>query len=557
MALNNINKFINVFSVNKVSVSTLKRCISEKSTILTSAENYSISTKRDITICILSMLSFGIVAIADACYRQYAASEKRNHIALIADFIGKIDKSTISDSDPLIIPSPDGEIVVEKVSVFGVDKIRITMNEEVEYIEGLTTIESFIDHFIFDMIIHYDIYAEMGVKYVPNPSNTRSAIKLDIDRLKGCNITSSEKQSDKTISEVTKLTYSNGETYFFKPSKPPDNIGHAADISSIPQNPELTNLHYRSMYTYVMNNVLDFDVVPETGFTSDENGISGYIQKKATGEEAYSILKNLKDQRQLDSLKSNPDIVRKMVELQLLDALTGQADRHCNNYFIDLINNKVYGIDNDVCGGMNVAHPHTMVTTYRNDGYLHNNLTMFETNAIKSLQQNSLPSPPPLIQIKKFLLENPLGVYSVFLPPVMDTNMVQKFTNLNYGQLVDIMSQLHFTVPEIKAAFSRLDAIKFHISVLEQRKANGVHSIIDPIEWSTPETQVRMYTKNVVGNALLAYTNYLDRDMGIAENKINYKPPDWTNNKTRNAADIVSMTNDNYASAFPDLRRYK
>ncbi|MBN8417794.1 MAG: hypothetical protein J0L73_02615 [Verrucomicrobia bacterium] len=70
----------------------------------------------------------------------------------------------------------------------------------------------------------------------------------------------------------------------------------------------------------------------------DGAGITGTYRFNEGGEKKdYSLKVDLK----------NPTLQRGLADLQALDYLTGQIDRHCGNMFVDQ-NNKVTGIDNDL-----------------------------------------------------------------------------------------------------------------------------------------------------------------------------------------------------------------
>ncbi|MGJ0506639.1 MAG: hypothetical protein ACR652_05780 [Methylocystis sp.] len=140
-----------------------------------------------------------------------------------------------------------------------------------------------------------------------------------------------------------------------------------------------------------------------------------------------------------------PEVRKKLTELQLLDALAGVGGRCAENYFIavDPYNDVVIvaGIDNGRCWG----------TTKD-------------------------PS-----DVAYGISKGELDLVGVYLPKVVDTDMIAAFANLTPATLADTLSDM-LTPQEIEAAQSRLDKIKLHLQDLTE---NG--RVIDPEQWGSEQ----------------------------------------------------------------------
>lgn len=224
----------------------------------------------------------------------------------------------------------------------------------------------------------------------------------------------------------------------FKPLSSSDN-GWVARETGIPlENPQIA---MRNIATADYAKALGFDVIPHTsiGFLTmptNQGGTGtpalGLVMERAAGEAAaVSSLKTL----QL------PEVIREVTKLQLLDHLTGQGDRHADNYFVHVEQDgpvKVTGIDNDQCFGKKLTDPEGI----RHTGHLN------------------------------------CGFRGTGLPPVVDYEMAIAINSLTPGQL-DAMLGDKLSEPEVDAAKQRLVGVQEHIVRLQEK---GL--VIDPHQWS-------------------------------------------------------------------------
>jgi len=218
----------------------------------------------------------------------------------------------------------------------------------------------------------------------------------------------------------------------------------------------------RTLATCETAKLLGFDVVPRTQIgigtppppPRNQEPQLGIVMEQAKGHLA----------RQCDRDTFNhPDVRREVTKLQLLDHLTGQGDRHGNNYFIHQDENGkiiVTGIDNDACFGKEPHDPNGIA--YRGNK---------ETE----------------------------GFNGTTMPPVMDTEMARVFEELTPEALEEALAG-KLTDDEIQAAKDRLAGIKEHIQ--ELRKGG---MIIAPEQWGDP----------MVTAALDNTNSYVGRDGGF------------------------------------------
>lgn len=344
-------------------------------------------------------------------------------------------------------------------------------------------------------------YIVACLKSVYNPKNEKSSSVLG----KG------------GFNTVYKIQYKNGETRVFKADElafgEPEARPMVIRTSGIDtENPRMAQ---RSLATYRLAQRLGFDVIVKTdpAFRGDKAGIvmklaKGHAQvqhkklldltdaeKKAVKQlikrekiefdKSTGLPKKDNDRNLLEQLlggnsiikvkgvlkkevtavlkanqRTSPVYQRETVKLQLLDAITGQVDRHAGNYFVqtnasgNIIGIK--GIDNDLCFGKDYTDPQI-----RGDGY----------NTVR-------------------------------LPLVVDTEMYDTIMGLSEEDLRKELDTFP-TDAEFAAAKSRLEKVKVH---LENLKKQG--RIINSSKWGT-EAIIDLLNETQKGKK----TSYYARDM--------------------------------------------
>jgi hypothetical protein len=151
------------------------------------------------------------------------------------------------------------------------------------------------------------------------------------------------------------VTYKNNETRVFKPElDDTSNSKTSNDIGIDSDNPHLAN---RNIASCIVSNVIGVNVIADAKVCLD-NGVVGLSMEKASGVRVDSLNNVHKEQK--DDILTKPELVAGLHAglnaLEWCDALTGQADRHHENYFVYNDNNKkikITAIDNDMAFGKN------------------------------------------------------------------------------------------------------------------------------------------------------------------------------------------------------------
>jgi hypothetical protein len=104
----------------------------------------------------------------------------------------------------------------------------------------------------------------------------------------------------------------------------------------------------RAVGTAKLDQLLGTDVISEERFGVDEQGRTIGISVRVDG---FGVVGKLPENREylLDVDYSRPEIQKGLYDLEVIDYITGQIDRHPGNIFIDPETGVVKGIDNDLC----------------------------------------------------------------------------------------------------------------------------------------------------------------------------------------------------------------
>jgi hypothetical protein len=247
---------------------------------------------------------------------------------------------------------------------------------------------------------------------------------------------------------AVKLEDSEGHAFdaVFKPLGSHED-GWAAHRMGIPRDdPQIA---MRNLATLSYAGRLGLDVIPDTrlGVLSpgQEGAKLGLVMERASGNAAASTT---------PSVFKRGDVVREVTKLQLLDHLTGQGDRHCGNYFIDVGSDhsaKVRGIDNDQAFGAKLTSP---------DG-------------IKYVKDTAH-----------------IGYRGTSLPPVVDCEMASAIHRLSRGDIRRMLGD-KLSEPEVKAALARHQGVTQHLAELSDQGR-----IISPSQWGHPAVQKLLTVEN-------------------------------------------------------------
>lgn len=224
----------------------------------------------------------------------------------------------------------------------------------------------------------------------------------------------------------------------------------------------------RSVFTAKLDHKLGFSVCVDTDFARHHDQL-GIVMELAPGTTAGSVY----------TARGNPGVAqREMTKLQLLDCLTGQADRHRGNYMVQQnAQGEITGvkaIDSDFCMGRKPGDPEEIVGIE--------------------------------------------GVHLTHMPPVIDEDMARAIRSLTPDDIGALCGDM-FDDETIAAAKSRLAAVKQHVDNLE-----GDGQIIRPDAWGTEEVTQTLKESFVTvdrgGKEVRESTSYWQRDYP----KMEYNP---------------------------------
>ncbi|HET6469331.1 MAG TPA: hypothetical protein VFG43_13240 [Geminicoccaceae bacterium] len=217
--------------------------------------------------------------------------------------------------------------------------------------------------------------------------------------------------------------------------------GAVASLTGIPR----INPRYgaRNVATSIMNDKLGVRVVPKSQYAIHQGRLA-VAMDKAPGVQAAKAAQKLPPALTLH----NPNLQKACNELEWLDAIMGQGDRHDGNYHVEIGKDgsvKLGGIDNDQCAGKRFADPDALIRRAPEDG-------------------------------------GEVVAWNVGLPPIIGRELADKIQSLDFDRDIrpDLADQLDDD--ELAAMKSRFDAAKAKVGQLER----SGHVIDDWASWRKP-----------------------------------------------------------------------
>lgn len=167
-----------------------------------------------------------------------------------------------------------------------------------------------------------------------------------------------------SASSVKRVKFGGDSDRFFKDesSKPGQTIV-PYDIGIVDEPVQHPLYGSRAVASWYVDRLLGGGTITRTDFAQRKHkkGLVGGVASETAGGDSIQSLHNFKTvQGQSLTLNTyeetdydSPELQRQLSTLQVLDAITGQSDRHAGNYFVDLETPqpKVWGIDNDLSFG--------------------------------------------------------------------------------------------------------------------------------------------------------------------------------------------------------------
>ncbi len=157
-------------------------------------------------------------------------------------------------------------------------------------------------------------------------------------------------------------------------------------VGSLKESPQLV---VRQVTSSRLDKALDLGLLADEIFSFDTDGVSVIgITAQANGTQA---MVNTPEGNQIHKRFNfrDPEIQKNLANLTLLDALTGQGDRHMGNLFIDRATGKVTGIDNDMAFPKDKTHiissNHSMANFEKVNGVLIYTGTVIDSETAKRI----------------------------------------------------------------------------------------------------------------------------------------------------------------------------
>ncbi len=235
-------------------------------------------------------------------------------------------------------------------------------------------------------------------------------------------------------------------------------FGAPARLGIDQSNPKLLE---RAVFTSKLDAQLGFNVSVGTDFARHQDQ-TGIVMELAGGSTANDTV----------GVKGNPGVAQKeLMKLQLLDIITGQADRHGGNYLVQ-----------------------------KND--------QGEITGVKAIDSDFCMGPQPNDAAR---IVGKHGVHLPGMPPVIDSDMAQAIRGLSDDDVGRLCGDM-FDDASVGAAKARLTALKDHVNKLDQ-----AGKIIRPDQWGTEDvTKLLENTKTRVpdgkGGMKDVPTSYWQRD---------------------------------------------
>lgn len=158
---------------------------------------------------------------------------------------------------------------------------------------------------------------------------------------------------------VLKATYNTGDSTVTRVIKPlpAEEVGRRGAVASATGIPrDSPRYGQRNIAASLVNDTLGLSVMPKCSFAMHQGRLA-LAMEVAPGKTADDML-----YERGPRLARNPAVQKQVNDLEWLDAIMGQGDRHHNNYMIHVGKEgsvKVTGIDNDQCAGKDFTDPNT------------------------------------------------------------------------------------------------------------------------------------------------------------------------------------------------------
>lgn len=347
------------------------------------------------------------------------------------------------------------------------------------------------------------------------------------------NVEGSKELGSGQFNTVTLVKFKNGGEYVFKPE-----MAGRLGVGFSPLQAEMDDAQQLTRINGAVQKTADAlglgDVMVKTT-AGTHKGSFGMFMEKAPGVSAANFRDGIGDKPDggalniVDVVKlSDADyekvvgrMMRQCNRLQWFDAITGQGDRHANNYMVEIgadFSVTVKGIDNDASFGvfrigLRKFHISSDGLIDRFNKELHKYANLFGGNAQAVLDE--LTNDPGLVdnddgitvdleKIKSpalsFIVRSALGAKTLAVPKDIDKDLYDQLVALRSGparkaHLNELKARLGADTPEYKAAVQRLDD-----AILYAMKLNEAGRVYTKEQWETKDIQRAVVSHGVKFN---------------------------------------------------------
>ncbi len=231
------------------------------------------------------------------------------------------------------------------------------------------------------------------------------------------------------------------------------------------------------------------------------NGVPGILMDQAKGIDASECPRKYASKfAKLSADKQNivrGNLMRELNRLQWADILSGQVDRHYQNYLIDInfdtLDVNVTGIDNDACCGKNMVGMRALRISVNGFEALSEGQTNVTQGITKQMEGDppkvtgyicDMPKMDPAMRSK---LLGEIGAHAMCLPTVIDTETARHIESIDLDTYANDLREILQDEKSIQAAVSRLKDAKAYVS---QLAAEG--KVIDADAWGNADTQKKI-----------------------------------------------------------------
>ncbi len=354
-------------------------------------------------------------------------------------------------------------------------------------------------------------------------------VNADLDDV---NAVSSEELGSGSFNSVSLVKYKNGDKYVFKPEVAGRLLASGTDLqTSLRDEQQMTRVNMAVQKTADALGLGDVMVKTTAG---THKGTFGMFMEKAPGVTAVDfqhgktevVPENERDPAapkpldkfQVADLPENDlqvvwgRLMRASNRLQWFDVITGQGDRHANNYIVDVrddLSVSLKGIDNDasygvIRTGLFKFNTGTIGAAGRLTGWINQYCNRFfeepdeKKEEMLTFDEGLYECDDGRYELDLSKLENKvsaaffgksLGLKSMSVPQEMDRDLYDRLVALKSGSarkshLAEIRKRLGEDSPQFKAAVTRLDeAIKYAEGLMKEGRVYSTD------QWETQECQ--------------------------------------------------------------------